>query len=394
MQKLIFLGYVVDLKETKKYSGISIAGNKMQWNVLKELAESGKLDIECLTVSPMAAFPKEKKIRQKKETSVLFGCVRQTKIPYSNFPIFKQFSQINAMYKTAAAILKKNPDAILFGFNQFPQVGIPMRKLKKKFPLCKTVSLLADLPFDDKTDRKGFSKWLRARFDRSTWKSIAACERFIVLNDYVGKHYVQGKPYVVVDGGVDEQDVTPYTPIEKAKKNILFCGALTEYNGILELLQAMELVRDSEITLDVYGGGYLEEYVVQFAKAHANVVYHGRVENKEVMQKQREAWLLINPRRVDDLIAKVTFPSKTFEYMLSGTPILTTRLNGYGAEYQDKMFFIEKDDAQGIADAISEMVNKKKEDLSSMTRMAHEFIVRERSWNKQVKTIMEFLGIK
>jgi glycosyltransferase involved in cell wall biosynthesis len=143
--------------------------------------------------------------------------------------------------------------------------------------------------------------------------------------------------------------------------------------------------------LDVYGGGYLEEYVAQFAKTHANVVYHGRVENKEVMQKQREAWLLINPRRVDDLIAKVTFPSKTFEYMLSGTPILTTRLNGYGAEYQDKMFFIEKGGAQGIADAISGIEKKDSKELMDTACRAYEFITKKRTWKEQTQRIIDFL---
>lgn len=391
MQKLIFLGYVVNPEDVKKYSGISIAGNKMQWNVIKGLIESGEFDIECLTISPMAAFPKERKIRQKKESSVFFENVLQTSIPYCNFPVVKQLSQINAIYREAKRLLKKNPDAVLFGFNQFPQIGIPMRKLKKHFPMIKTVSLLADLPIDDKTDRRGFSKLLRGKFDRSTWKSIEQCENFIVLNEYVAKMYLKGKPYVVVDGGVDESEMRPYEFIQATQKNIVFCGALTEYNGIPNLLKAMELISDEEIVLDIYGGGYLENMVAEYVKTHANVRYYGKVYNNEVMQKQREAWLLINPRKVDDLIARVTFPSKTFEYMLSGTPVLTTRLNGYSDEYLDKLFFTETDSAEDIAKSILAIVGKEEDELRDITKRAHTFICEKRAWNAQTKKIVEFI---
>lgn len=391
MQKLIFLGYVVHPESSGEYSGISIAGNKMQWNVLKGLVESGKFDIECLTISPMTVFPKERKLFQKRETSILFENVPQTKIPYCNFPVIKQVSQINSMYKEARKLLKKNPDAVIFGFNLFPQVGLPMRELKKRFPQAKTVCLLADLPIDDKTDRKGFSKFLRARFDTSTWKNMSACDNFIVLNEYVAHTYLNGKPYIVVDGGVDEDEIRPYTFISKSQKNVLFCGALTEYNGIPNLLKAMALIDNSEISLDIYGGGYLEKEVAEWAKTHKNVNYYGKISNEEVMQKQREAWLLINPRKVDDLIAKVTFPSKTFEYMLSGTPVLTTRLNGYSEEYMDKLFFTETDSAEDIAKSIITIARKEESELREITKRAHAFICETRTWSAQAKKIIGFI---
>ncbi len=378
-------------EEADKYSGISIAGNKMQWNILKALSATGKFDIECLTISPMAAFPKERKLGQKRENAILLDGVRQTKISYCNIPVLKQVSQINAMYREARRILKKNPTAVMFGFNAFPQVGIPMRKLKKKFPQSKTVCLLADLPIDDKTNRCGISKWFRDKFDHSTWESISACENFIVLNQYVANTYLEGKPYIVVDGGLDETELRPYKFQSSAKKNVLFCGALTEYNGILNLLKAMELLVDKEISLDIYGGGYLEKEVEEFAKTHSNVYYRGKVSNQEVMQKQREAWLLINPRKVDDLIAKVTFPSKTFEYMLSGTPVLTTRLNGYSEEYMDKLFFTETDTAEDIAESISMIAKKEETELREITERAYDFVCEKRIWNVQAKKIVDFI---
>ena len=38
-------------------------------------------------------------------------------------------------------------------------------------------------------------------------------------------------------------------------------GALTEYNGILNLIEAMEILSKKDIILDIYGSGYLENIV-------------------------------------------------------------------------------------------------------------------------------------
>ena len=75
MQKLIYLGYVIDPKKAGNYAGVSIAGNKMQWNVLRCLSMQGVFDIECLSITPMAVFPKQKKIWQKQEKS--FCCYKR-----------------------------------------------------------------------------------------------------------------------------------------------------------------------------------------------------------------------------------------------------------------------------------------------------------------------------
>ena len=109
------------------------------------------------------------------------------------------------------------------------------------------------------------------------------------------------------------------------------------------------------------------------------------------MKKQREAWLLVNPRPVDDLISKVTFPSKTFEYLLSGTPVLTTRLNGYGREYDDKMFFAETDTARGLGEAAQKIANTSQQALDDMTERAYKFITTERTWRAQAERINDFL---
>lgn len=393
MKKIVYLGYVITPEEANRTSGASVAGNKMQWNVIKNLASMKDVEITCITITPLATYPREKKIFQKYEKTELFPGVISYRISYCNLPIVKQLWQIISMYKMVKKIIRETEADTLFCFNLFPQIGVPMRWMKKIDSELDTVCLLADLPIDDNVNRKGASAYLRSIFEKSTWKSMRACDRYIVLNKHVIEKYLPQKPYLVIDGGVDEMDIKRYsTPVLKSgERNILFCGALTEYNGILNLIKAMDILTEENIVLDIYGGGYLEEVVRNAALKNPKIRFYGRVPNEVVMQKQREAWLLINPRVINDPIAQVTFPSKTFEYLLSGTPVLSTRLNGYTNEYDGIMIYLEDDSAEKIALAIGKIADSSEKELKNITDCAREFVVEHRNWKIQSLKMKNFL---
>lgn len=394
MKHIIYLGYVVTPEEADTASGASVAGNKMQWNVVCNLSDIENTIVECVTVTPYASFPKDKMLVQRKETQYINKKIHVTRVGYINLPIIKQICQIFQVYFEGRRLMKKNPKATLLSFNMFPQMGLPMRWLKKKFPECQTVCLLADLPIDDDTKRKGFSKITRLLFDSSTLKNISSCDKYIVLNKNVAEKYLHNKQYIVVDGGVEIDDIQKYDVKIKDKsseKNILYCGALTEYNGILNLLEAMKLLRDTEIVLDIYGGGYLEDVVRDISNQCKNIRYHGRVDNETVMKKQQDAWLLINPRVVNDPIAQVTFPSKTFEYLLSGTPVLTTRLNGYSEEYKNLMFFADDDTPEGLAESIKNVLKTDEIERKEIANRAKAFVINNRNWKVQTVKMFDFL---
>lgn len=389
MHDVIFLGYVIRPEEANTVTGASVAGNKMQWNVVRHLSGHDDLRVHCVTVMPLAPFPRDRKLWQGRQRVQLTEKVASTRIAFMNVPVIKQVWQTAGVYREARRLQRKYPDAVVMSFNLFPQVGIPLRRLGKKAP---TVCLLADLPMDERRNRRGLSLWLRGMYEKSAWKSMDACERFIVLNPHAAELFLHGKPYMVVDGGVDEEEIPPLNRQTAPKEhNLLFSGALAEYNGVRNLMAAMDLIDDDDIVLDIYGDGYLRGAVEEAARKNPHIRYHGRVANETVMQKQREAWGLINPRVVDDPIAKVTFPSKTFEYLLSGTPVISTRLNGYGPEYEGCMLFARQDTPEGIAAAIRQMAAMPEHELKRMTCQARSMVCSQKSWEVQAGKIKRFI---
>ena len=90
------------------------------------------------------------------------------------------------------------------------------------------------------------------------------------------------------------------------------------------------------------------------------------------------------------LIAKEEFHLKTFEYLLSGTPVISTRLNGYGPEYRDCMIFAEQDTPEGLAEAIDRMARMQENELADMVSRARDMVCSQKCWSVQTEKLLVF----
>lgn len=392
---IIFLGYMVSLEQMNQYSGISVAGNKMQYNIINELNKLPNVTVHSVSIEPYACFPTDGHIfiRGKKYEYNGIDC---NHVAYCNLPIIKQFTQIISLYGRAKRVISnlktKNEDIIIMGFNMFPQVGIPLKWLRK---YTKTVCVLADLPIDDDTQRKGFSKLLRKMFDLNTTKNLLSCDNYVVLSNYVKKEILNDKNVIVVEGGINEEDIASSNSVEEKndKTIILFSGALTEYNGIINLIESMQYLKNYDVELRIYGDGYLKEYVVESQKNDDRIQYLGQVSNEDMKCYQREADVLINPRQVDNQISKYTFPSKIFEYFLSKTIVVSTRIPSYTEEYLDKMVLAE-DSPYGLAEAIQKVLAMPIDQKRKIENRAYDFVCNEKRWSVQIKKMYDFVMTK
>jgi glycosyltransferase involved in cell wall biosynthesis len=107
--------------------------------------------------------------------------------------------------------------------------------------------------------------------------------------------------------------------------------------------------------------------------------------------RERQATLLVNPRSTKEEFTKYSFPSKTIEYMLSGTPVLTTRLQGIPEEYFKYVFSAEDNDVSLLTDAINNALSHTDAELAQMGLGAREYIVKNKNSVAQAKRILEFI---
>lgn len=384
---IIFLGYAIDKETAKNTTGVSIAGNKYQLNVLEQLDKNGYI-VHPITVFPTASYPRGPILIHDHDIE-LIGNLKGKCVGFLNIKILKQIIQAISVYKEARKILCQYPQACIMTFNVFAQVALPTRWLKK-FVKGSVILIFADAPIPQ--EQIGM---VRKFFYKIANRQFSIFDRVIALNEYAVQKFIPNKPYIIVEGGIRKKEVLPIgeRKVCSQEKHVLYAGALTEYSGIINLIDAVTMLKSKDVVLDIYGSGPLAEYIIRKSESVRNIVFHGSIDNEMVLQKQQEAFLLINPRPVDDPVVMCTFPSKIFEYLSSGTPVLATEIGAFSQEYYKYMFTVKDNTPSVLAGKIDEIANMDAKTLGEKAFDAYGFVTEKKNWDVQGRRIAEFLKL-
>lgn len=246
------------------------------------------------------------------------------------------------------------------------------------------VGIVMDLPdmFEDKTG-VGLANFV-----------IRNCTHYVLLtqamNDYLGN---TKKPYVVLEGHSDitMRENVPSLERKAADCICLYAGGVSRQYGLPMLVQGFRMADIPDTRLHIYGPGDYASELNEIASQDPKIFYGGMIFSDEVVQKEMEAVLLINPRPTHEEYTKYSFPSKTMEYMSTGTPVLTTKLPGMPGEYHPHVYFIEEETAEGIAAALKQVFAHSEEELFRKGCAAREFVLEERNNVVQAAKILKML---
>ena len=257
--------------------------------------------------------------------------------------------------------------------------------LAAKLRGCRCVGIITDLP--DMLGGGSFSVKM-ANF------VIRHCTDYVLLteamNDYIRN---PGKPYVVLEGHSDISmgEKTPGMEKKTSPRSVFYAGGISRRYGLGDLVEGFRLADLPDARLELYGPGDYVPELQKIAAEDSRIFYGGMLLNAEIVEREQQATLLVNPRPTHEEFVKYSFPSKTMEYMASGTPVLTTRLPGMPEEYYPYVYFIEEEDANGIAKAMTEVMEKSDKELFEKGCKAREFVLNERNNLVQAKKIVQML---
>lgn len=223
------------------------------------------------------------------------------------------------------------------------------------------------------------------------WLVIKMCTAYVVLTEQMKERLSKRKKSIVIEGFVDINMSRVHVERSFDDKKIIciYAGLLHRKYGVEALVQAILKTNINNVELHLYGTG---DYVETIEKINdPRIVYFGIRPNDEVVEAELNATLLINPRPTNQEFAKYSFPSKNMEYMVSGTPVLTTRLPGMPDDHKKYVFFIETESAEGIKEALEQILSHGKEYLYKFGAAAREFILLEKNNKIQSKKILDFL---
>ncbi|PKO98507.1 MAG: hypothetical protein CVU13_10135 [Bacteroidetes bacterium HGW-Bacteroidetes-8] len=395
--KVIFIGSVLPEEECGRYKGYSTAGNKMQLGLLSGLKRFLNInDLIVLSYYPIASYPIEKIIFIKKH---IFDCEigRIISIPFINIQFLKILTQQISFFITLLSqVLRLDKrKTVILTYNAFIEISWPAKIISKIFNIP-IFCLLADLPLPS-IKYRGFKKIFSVFFFYATRLAIKNYAGLIVLNKNAQQFYASNLPYLNIHGGINPGDYESISSnneiidLPTKERKILYVGSLIEYNGIETLLNAFHKIESKNLTLHIFGDGPMKTLVEHYSKIDDRIIYNGLMHNKSILLMQRKVDFLINARPINSFISKVTFPSKILEYLMSGTPVLSTRLDCLLNEYGQWLNFIGDDPITMSSDIFS-IVNSDYKALKTKAIKAREAIQESKNWNYQAKRVLNFIS--
>lgn len=211
------------------------------------------------------------------------------------------------------------------------------------------------------------------------------------MNDVINTH---NRPYIVMEALCDSSlNLSDLKPKVKANARIvMYAGGLHERYGLKTLVDAFRMIKREDVKLVIYGDGPFADKLNEIMKEDSRIEYRGIAPNEDVLRAELEASLLVNPRPTTEEFTKYSFPSKNMEYMVSGTPLLTTKLPGMPTEYYPYVYLFEEESVKGYADALNFILDLPSEVLNDKGEKAKKYVLENKNYKVQTSKVMSLIG--
>ena len=399
--KIMLLGSLISaeaIEELNSHSKevASVAPVNYETMLAKGLVENGA-QVDAISVPAVAAYPNSIYKTMDARVETVLPCLIAKWVPFTNIQGLKQMTIKRNVYRMLKCWLEENrhiKDKMVMMYSIYPPYTGPAQRLCKKYG-CHLNVVITDLPEYMYSWKK--SKGLRSLYARYLQKQMlkqqTGCDSYILFTEKMAARMsVETKPYMVSEGFSDSSVFASLPPVEKyEKKTIVYGGNLSKLYGIRALVDGFMLTT-GDYELHLYGAGIDSAYIQQCAKKDTRIRFFGRVTRNELLLALKKAHLLVINKPTADDYSNYSFSSKILEYMVSGTPVLTTRVGGMPVEYYDYFYFIDDESPEGIAETIEKTLNKS--DLRNMGEKARKYACKEKNYCSMTKKILTFLNIE
>lgn len=364
--------------------------------ILKGFEENGIL-CDSINAGKLPTYPRypEKKIPRSEWTSEKgMACVS---VGYTNRPYISILSKKRSLVKEAKAwaIANRDEDVTVFVYQMHSPFMHAAKTVKRIIPSAKIVLIVPDLPQFMDLHMSPFKKILKAIDWKTIRRLMKSVDKYVLYSKHMAKFLgLRDGSWTVMEGSYDTNLLlNDSDTVSKSDKiSVMYSGVLDTRYGIPELLDAFAEL-DDKFELWFTGTGNAVELINKRAENDPRIKNFGFLPSRrDLLLKQREATMLISTRRPTEPASDYCFPSKLFEYMVSGNPVLSCRIGGIPDEYFDylvDMKSVSKDDIKAAILKIADMELSEREEIGVRSK---EFILKEKSNVAQSRRMFEFIG--
>lgn len=326
------------------------------------------------------------------------GKIKYIYSKFLNLPFLRQLTRIGNTKKEIKKILRSEGSFVIICDILNQSLAIAARKCGRKYGIP-VIGIVTDVPGHTLAAKKkniSFMKkivleWAEYRGNKDMKKYDAYLLLTEEMNSVVN---LDNKPYIVLEGHCDSkmQCLENSIKAKSTPKVIMYAGGIYKEYGIERLVNAFVRGHFDDWELHIYGDGNYKTDLMELTEKVKNVKYFGARPNSEIVENQLTATLLINPRLTDAEYVKYSFPSKTMECMVSGTPLLTTKLPGMPTEYYQYVYLFDDETENGMLCTLEDVLGRSEVEYHRLGMKAKQFMLNEKTNTIQAKKLMDFIN--
>ena len=371
-------------------SYVNFAGNTLQQALLEGFSKLVP-NIKIISGWSMTTFPKVKKIYLKRRCFEEFGTTEYVYVGGINIPLLNLVTRFIRSRRELKRMLSVNDDNVVVIYEVHTPFLLAAKSLRKRI---KHISLIVpDMPQFMSGNQGKMHKFLKRLDSRLIKKSLTKVDSYALLSAGMRELLpIEGKAWTLMEG-IFQNTFTDEKTEKDPNKVIMYTGGIHRRRGTDLLVKAFQLIENQDYRLWIRGDGddSMKADIKELSKKDSRIVYFEPMERAELLRLEQQATVMVNPTQPSLDFTNYFFPSKTMEYLASGTATVMFHLACMPQEYDEYLFYVEEESEKSLRDKLVEVCEMPAKDRSEFGQRASRFILTQKTPEKQCGKILEMI---
>ena len=377
------------LKDPSVNHNIQIAADVLQKNIISGLETFLQKPLKLINAPYVGVYPRGSAI-WRFGRAAFSHCegADDVNISFWNLPAVRHMS----IYFSSKSDIKKwvtaHPGGLVISYALTLRNVYRLIYAKRISPSVKTCMIVPDLPLYMRMS----AGWLyrSMKFLENWWicRNLHKIDAYVLLTEYMNEALKVDR-YCVMEG-IASCDFRKRHEDESCRI-VLYTGTVDRKYGISDLLEAFHRIKDPDLRLYICGAGDGQSLIEEMARNDGRISYFGQLSRDEILEYQSRAALLVNPRRNTEIFTRYSFPSKTLEYMASGTPLVAYKLDGIPNEYDPYIHYVKENTVESLREAMEQVLRYSPQKRREIGENARRFVMEHKNAAVQTEKILELL---
>lgn len=375
------------------------SNHNFEMSIIQGLSKNLGCELEILTLPNVGSFPNNYTKCWVKREDYLINNSKVHSFGFLNIPVINKLCLVLSLTKEINRIISTNKEekiAIITNTLSYCiELGIYLSNVFVKGDITTTI-IVPDLPcFVTEMRKDGLLKKNMIKvLDEISMKITNRFDYFVFLTDQMKDYFKKDAIYIVMEGLIATDNEHKLSENHEILPVVFYSGTILKEYGIMNLVQAFQMLNLKSVELWICGSGDTVDDIKEASKKTPAIKYLGILPPNEVVKTQQSSMILVNPRTSEGEFTKYSFPSKTIEYMISGRPVISNRLPGIPFEYFDYLISPKDESVESLANTLASVLSKDKNELDEIGKKNREFILKNKSAERQTYRIIEMICSK